>query len=116
MTPWELISTGYPVQTGDPVGSDRITTSPARAGTGEPLHRLEPVPVRPESDRYHALVVYGDKVEILVAYFLVVYFRVDFVRELPGGPQRCVTFVWATTQGDFVAYCNLRQSWSDDKS
>ena len=35
MTPWELISTGYPVQTGDPVGSDRITTSPARAGTGE---------------------------------------------------------------------------------
>ena len=34
----------------DPVrpvtGSDRITTSPARAGTGEPLHRLEPVPVR----------------------------------------------------------------------
>jgi hypothetical protein len=55
MTPWELISTGYPVQTGDPVGSDRITTSPARAGTGEPLHRLEPVPVRPESDRRHAL-------------------------------------------------------------
>ena len=46
MTPWVLISTGYPVQTGDPVGSDRITTSPARAGTGEPLHRLEPVPVR----------------------------------------------------------------------
>ena len=35
--------------TGDPVvtGTDRITTSPARAGTGEPLHRLEPVPVRP---------------------------------------------------------------------
>jgi hypothetical protein len=25
------------------------------------------------------------------------------VRELPAGPQRCVTFVWATTQGDFVA-------------
>jgi hypothetical protein len=57
MTPWELISTGYPVQTGDPVGSDRITTSPARAGTGEPLHRLEPVPVRPESDRRHALIL-----------------------------------------------------------
>jgi hypothetical protein len=53
----------------------------------------------------------GDKVEILV-----VYFRVDFVRELPAGPQRCVTFVWTTTQGDFVAYCILRQSWSDDKS
>ncbi len=33
--------------TGDPVTeTDRITTSPARAGTGEPLHRLEPVPVR----------------------------------------------------------------------
>ena len=46
MTYWQLISTGDPVQTGDPVGSDRITTSPARAGTGEPLHRLEPVPVR----------------------------------------------------------------------
>ena len=56
MTYWKLISTGDPVQTGDPVGSDRITTSPARAGTGEPLHRLEPVPVRPETDRYHALV------------------------------------------------------------
>ncbi len=27
-------------------GPDRITTSPVRAGTGEPLHRLEPVPVR----------------------------------------------------------------------
>jgi hypothetical protein len=27
-------------------GPDRITTSPARTGTGEPLHRLEPVPVR----------------------------------------------------------------------
>jgi hypothetical protein len=27
-------------------GPDQITTSPARAGTGEPLHRLEPVPVR----------------------------------------------------------------------
>ncbi len=27
-------------------GTDRITTSPARAGTGEPLHRLESVPVR----------------------------------------------------------------------
>ena len=55
MTYWQLISTGDPVQTGDPVGSlvgsDRITTSPARAGTGEPLHRLEPVPVRPETDR-----------------------------------------------------------------
>ncbi len=48
MTYWKLISTGH---TGDPVGSDRITTSPARAGTGEPLHRLEPVPVRPETDR-----------------------------------------------------------------
>ena len=35
MTYWQLISTGDPVQTGDPVGSDRITTSPARAGTGE---------------------------------------------------------------------------------
>ena len=46
MTYWKLISTGDPVQTGDPVGSDRITTSPARAGTGEPLHRLEPVTVR----------------------------------------------------------------------
>ncbi len=56
MTYWKLISTGDPVQTGDPVGPDRITTSPARAGTGEPLHRLEPVPVRPESDRYHALL------------------------------------------------------------
>jgi hypothetical protein len=37
--------------TGDPVrpvtGPDRITLSPVRAGTGEPLHRLEPVPVRP---------------------------------------------------------------------
>ncbi len=36
--------------TGDPdrpvTGSDRITLSPARAGTGEPLHRLDPVPVR----------------------------------------------------------------------
>jgi hypothetical protein len=32
MTYWKLISTGDPVQTGDPVGSDRITTSP---GTGE---------------------------------------------------------------------------------
>jgi hypothetical protein len=36
--------------TGDPdrpvTGPDRITTSPTRAGTGEPLHRLEPVPVR----------------------------------------------------------------------
>ena len=57
MTYWKLISTGDPVQTGDPVGSDRITTSPARAGTGEPLHRLEPVPVRPESDRRHALYI-----------------------------------------------------------
>ncbi len=57
MTYWKLISTGDPVQTGDPVGSDRITTSPARAGTGEPLHRLEPVPVRPESDRYHTLLL-----------------------------------------------------------
>ena len=35
MTYWKLISTGDPVQTGDPVGSDRITTSPARTGTGE---------------------------------------------------------------------------------
>ena len=35
MTYWKLISTGDPVQTDDPVGSDRITTSPARAGTGE---------------------------------------------------------------------------------
>ena len=35
MTYWQLISTGDPVQTGDPVGSDRITTSPARTGTGE---------------------------------------------------------------------------------
>ena len=52
MTYWKLISTGDPVQTGDPVGSDRITTSPARAGTGEPLHRLEPVPVRPEMDTH----------------------------------------------------------------
>ncbi len=51
MTYWKLISTGDPVQTGDPVSSDRITTSPARAGTGEPLHRLEPVPMRPETDR-----------------------------------------------------------------
>jgi hypothetical protein len=51
MTYWELISTGDPVQTNDPVGSDRWTTSPARAGTGEPLHQLEPVPVRPETDR-----------------------------------------------------------------
>jgi len=51
MTYWMLISTGDPVQTGDPVGSDRITTSPARAGTGEPLHRLEPVPVRQETNR-----------------------------------------------------------------
>ncbi len=51
MTYWKLISTGDPVQTGDPVGPDRIPTSPARAGTGEPLHRLEPVPVRPETDR-----------------------------------------------------------------
>ena len=57
MTYWQLISTGNAVQTGDPVGSDRITTSPARAGTGEPLHRLEPVPVRPESDRRHALLL-----------------------------------------------------------
>jgi hypothetical protein len=37
--------------TGNPVdrsasGTYRWTTSPARAGTGEPLHRLEPVPVR----------------------------------------------------------------------
>ena len=47
MTYWKLISTGDPVQTGDPVGSDRITTSPGRAGTGEPLQ----VPVRPETDR-----------------------------------------------------------------
>ncbi len=53
---------------------------------------------------------------LFMVELLVVYFRVDFVRELPAGPQRCVTFVWATTQGDFVAYCNLRQSWSDDKS
>ena len=28
---WQLISTGDPVQTGDPVGSDRITTSPVEA-------------------------------------------------------------------------------------
>jgi hypothetical protein len=34
MTYWKLISTGDPVQTGDPVGQ-----------TGPPLHRLEPVPV-----------------------------------------------------------------------
>jgi hypothetical protein len=38
------------VATGDPdrpvTGTDRITNSPVRAGTGEPLHRLEPVPVR----------------------------------------------------------------------
>ncbi len=27
-------------------GTDRITTSPTRAGTCGPLHRLEPVPVR----------------------------------------------------------------------
>jgi hypothetical protein len=51
MTYGELISTGDPVQTGDPVGSDRWTAWPARVGTGEPLHRLEPVPVRPETDR-----------------------------------------------------------------
>jgi hypothetical protein len=44
------------------------------------------------------------------------YIRVDFERDLPTGPQRCVTFVWTTTQGDFVAYCNLRRRWSDDKS
>ena len=31
MTYWELISTGDPVQTGDPVGQ----TGSARAGTGE---------------------------------------------------------------------------------
>ncbi len=55
MTYCKLISTGDPVQTGDPVGSDRITTSQARAGTGEPLHRLEPVPVRPETDRQDTL-------------------------------------------------------------
>ncbi len=51
MTYWQLISTGDPVQTGDPVGSGRWTTSPARSGTGEPLHLLEPVPVRPQTDR-----------------------------------------------------------------
>ncbi len=28
MTPWELISTGYPVQTGDPVGSSRCSSPP----------------------------------------------------------------------------------------
>jgi hypothetical protein len=48
MTYWKLISTGDPVQTGDPVGPDQITTSPARSGTGEPL---DPAPVRPETDR-----------------------------------------------------------------
>jgi hypothetical protein len=43
--------------TGDPVtGPDRITTSPARAGTGEPLHRLEPVPVRGFTGPVHRLV------------------------------------------------------------
>ena len=50
MTYWQLISTGDPVQTGDPVGSDRITTSPARAGTGEtgngPVTCLTREPVR----------------------------------------------------------------------
>ncbi len=51
MTYCHLISTGDPVQTGDPVGSDRITTSPSRDGTGELLHRIEVVPVRPETDR-----------------------------------------------------------------
>ncbi len=33
---------------------------------------------------------------------MVVYFRVEFERELPAGPQRCITFGWVTTQGDFV--------------
>ena len=51
MTYWQFISTGDPVQTGDQVGSDRITTSPTGAGTGDPLHLLEPVPMRPETDR-----------------------------------------------------------------
>ncbi len=37
-------------------GTDRITTSPARAGTGEPLHRLEPVPVRGVTGPVHRLV------------------------------------------------------------
>jgi hypothetical protein len=37
-------------------GSYRITTSPARAGTGEPLHRLEPVPVRGFTGPVHRLV------------------------------------------------------------
>ena len=50
MTHWELISTGDPVLTGDPVGSSGSPV-PARAGTGEPLHRLDPVSVRPETDR-----------------------------------------------------------------
>ncbi len=51
MTYWQFISTGDPVQTGDPVGSDRITTSPTGTGAGEPFHRLESVLVRPETDR-----------------------------------------------------------------
>ncbi len=46
--------------TGDPVrpvtGPYRWTTSPVRAGTGEPLHRLEPVPVRGFTGPVHRLV------------------------------------------------------------
>jgi hypothetical protein len=43
------------------------------------------------------------------------YFRVDFERDLPVGPQRCVTFVWATTQGNFVAW-KLTTKIEDSKS
>ncbi len=55
MIPWHHVSllrhvTGLwarPVIRYRPVtGPYQITTSPTRAGTGEPLHRLEPVPVR----------------------------------------------------------------------
>jgi hypothetical protein len=37
------------------------------------------------------VVISDYKVEILV-----VYFRVEFERELPAGPQRCITFGWST--------------------
>ena len=42
--------------------------------------------------------------------------RWKYLYNIGGIFSSCVTFVWATTQGDFVVYSNLRQSWSDDKS